>query len=198
MLFPHLMIEGTEGGGRMKKKAGLWIMLAAIFLAACQPKSFEEAMSTEVPFNVQKVIHKEKVKGGTIVLYLTEQEREADNGAEKVQAVAAAYLQESKKAGWKNAGHNHWEYEQNDHMTVYPETFYQYDTEGNLKHKVPVVFGRIRNDDIKAVEAGKKDAFEPAKLIETEDGRFYFAAGEFELVRGLSAEGKAVIQQRNR
>ncbi|SIC43998.1 Uncharacterised protein [Mycobacteroides abscessus subsp. abscessus] len=63
---------------------------------------------------------------------------------------------------------------------------------------MPIVFGRILNNDITAVEAGKKDSFQPAKLIETEEGRFYFAAGEFELVRGLSAEGKAVSQQKNR
>lgn len=176
----------------MKQK--LFLLAAAfLMLSGCSTATMGQAIDDGIPFNVKEVLHKEKVKDGVILLYLTQQNDEQN----EVEAMAAAYLKGSDKKGWKNEGHNHWEYYENEHMTVYKDTFYDYDKEGKLENRLPIIFGEIQSGDIKKVEvAGKEEKFEEAAIIKKENKRYYFKMGDFHTARGLSAEGKEIIKKK--
>jgi hypothetical protein len=178
----------------MKKKNILLLLAASILLlSACSTKTMGQAIDEEIPFNVKEILHKEKVKDGIILLYTTHQK----NGQGEFDAMAAAYLKGSDKNGWKNEGHNHWEHYENEHMTVYTDDFYDYDKEGKLESRIPIIFGEIHNQDIQKVEvAGQDEKFEEAAIIEKESGRYYFKRGEFHTARGLSVDGKEILKQK--
>ncbi|KON87147.1 hypothetical protein AF332_10195 [Sporosarcina globispora] len=179
----------------MRQNHLLFLLLAAILiLSGCSTSTMGQAIDDGIPFNVKEILHKEKVKDGVILLYLTKQ----DDGQNEVEAMAAAYLKGSDKNGWKNEGHNHWEHYENEHMTVYTDTFYDYDKEGKLENRIPLIFGEIQNGDIQKVEvAGKEEKFEEAAIIKKENKRYYFKIGDFHTARGLSADGKEIIKKKN-
>ncbi|MFE4522678.1 hypothetical protein ACFRCQ_11070 [Cytobacillus firmus] len=179
----------------MRQNYLLYLLVAAsIILSGCSTATMGQAIDDGIPFNVKEVLHKEKVKDGVILLYLTQQ----NDGQNEVEAMAAAYLKGSDKKGWKNEGHNHWEHYENEHMTVYSDTFYDYDKEGNLENRLPIIFGEIQSGDIKKVEvAGKEEKFEEAAIINKENKRYFFKMGDFHTARGLSADGKEIIKEKN-
>ncbi|WP_232233834.1 hypothetical protein [Bacillus sp. J33] len=177
----------------IKRKIFLLLAASIMLLSACSTQTMGQAIDGDIPFNVKEILHKEKVKGGVILLYTTHQK----TGQGEFDAMAAAYLKGSDKNGWKNEGHNHWEHYENEHMTVYTDAFYDYDKEGNLENRLPIIFGEIHNKDIKKVEVAEKDEkFEEAVLIEKESKRYYFKMGDFNIARGLSADGKEILKQK--
>lgn len=168
------------------------LLFIIMLLAACQYETLEEAIEKDIPFNVQKVVHKENIKDGTIVFYTTKQ---AD-GSDHFEALAAAFIKKNNK-GWENAGHNHWKYEKNDQMMVYADTFYIYSSKGKLEARIPFIFGRIYSPDLKTVEAaGEDNKFIPVKTILHEKDRFFYMIGDYSIVRGLAGDGKEIIRQK--
>ncbi|GLB58086.1 hypothetical protein [Cytobacillus sp. NCCP-133] len=176
-----------------KKKIAFLLAASILLLSACSTQTMGQAIDEDIPFNVKGILHKEKVKEGIILLYTTHQK----NGQGEFDAMAAAYLKGSDKNGWKNEGHNHWEHYENEHMTVYADEFYDYNKEGNLDNRIPIIFGEIHNQEIEKVEvAGKEEKFEEAAIIEKESKRYYFKMGDYHTARGLSADGKEILKEK--
>lgn len=173
-------------------KLMILIMIGVLLLSACRAVPMNKVIEEDIPFNVQEVIHKEKVKDGVILLYLTHQKNK--NG--EFDAVTVAFLKGNNQDGWENAGHNHWEHEENERITVYTDVFYDYDGKGNLENRLPVIYGKIESEEIELVEVlGKDDMLEMASIIETESGRYYVKIGDYKSARGLLGDRKGIIQR---
>ena len=53
--------------------------------------------------------------------------------------------------------------------------------------KIPVIFGQIKDTEIKDVIVGKKDGTsENVEILETSEGKFYFKIGRFNIVKALN------------
>lgn len=166
----------------------VFVLLLVVLLAACKSESLEEAIQKDIPFNVKQVIYTEKVKGGEIILYITEQQVEN----EPIEALAIALMKEDEK-GWENAGNNHWDYRENPNMTVYLNTFYDYDKRGSLLQRIPVIFGKIHNNSIQTVQvAGQDSQYENAKLIYKDGDRYFIKLGEYRLAKGLNGKREVI------
>lgn len=165
---------------REAKVNSRWIpslIFVILMLSACSRLTIEEVIEKDIPFNVKEVIHKEKVKDGVILLYVTEQKN--------FDAVTVAFLKGNARDGWKNAGHNHWEYAKSEWITVYKDVFYEYDHKGVLENRLPVIYGKVENDDVQSVYVfGEEEKLEKAHIIEKDSGRYYIKVGSYELVRG--------------
>ncbi len=165
------------------------LMMCALLLVACRPVPMNKVIKEDIPFNVQEVIHTEKVKDGVILLYATRQK----NKHGEFDAITVAFLKGNDEDGWENAGHNHWEHEENELLTTYTDVFYDYDHKGNLENRIPVIYGKIESKDIKSVEvSGKDEKLEKSHIIEKGSGRYFFKLGDYEIARGLSSDGKAM------
>jgi hypothetical protein len=176
--------------GKMRQTA--IIAMCMLLLSACAYQTAGEAIQNDIPFNIKQIVHKEKVKNGWLVFYTTEQK----DGGSKFEALAVAYIEGSKKAGWENAGHNHWTYYKNDFMILYGDVFHTYRENGKLDAKIPVIFGKILNPDIQSVEAAGADGkFTQINILEKENERYYYAIGEYKEVRALAADGKEIDRQ---
>lgn len=158
------------------------LLFAVLLLSACSSTTMDQVIEEDIPFNVIEVIHKEKVKDGVVLLYVTKQK----SGGEPIDAVTVAYLKGNDRDGWENAGHNHWEHEENDWMTVYKDVFYEYDQRGNLENRLPVIYGKIVREDIQSVIVyGENGILENAHIFEKEGGRYYIKLGDYEMARGI-------------
>lgn len=166
--------------------------MCVLLLSACTYKTAEKAIQNDIPFNIKQIVHKEKVKDGWLVFYTTQQK----DGTNKFDALAVAYIKGSKKDGWENAGHNHWTYYKNDFMILYADVFHTYQENGKLDNKLPVVFGKIVNPDIRSVEAAGADGkFTKINITEKGNERYYYAIGDYKEVRALGADGKEMDRQ---
>lgn len=175
-------------------KVGRAIMLAMcmLLLAACRYETLDQAIEEGIPFNIQQMVHMEKLKEGTLVLYTTKQK----DGAERVDALGAAFIEGNSKDGWENVGHNHWIYEKNDFMMQYKDVFHVYSPDGKLEVKVPFLFGKINSPKITKVEVAKSDKkFSEAKVIKKGKERYYYAIGDYQFARGLAKDGKELNRQ---
>ncbi|HAQ06378.1 MAG TPA: hypothetical protein DCR24_02160 [Bacillus bacterium] len=176
--------------GKLRRAAILAICM--LLLSACAYKTAGEAIQNDIPFNIKQIVQKEEVKDGWLVFYTTEQQE----GSSKFEALAVAYIEGSEKEGWENAGHNHWTYYKNDFMILYSDVFHTYHENGTLDSKIPVIFGKIVNPEIKSVEvAGDDGKFTKIEIIEKEKERYYYAIGEYKQVRALAADGKEIDRQ---
>ncbi|MBT2677621.1 hypothetical protein J7E38_01335 [Bacillus sp. ISL-35] len=176
--------------GRLWKAA--IILMCTFVLSACAYKTAGEAIQNDIPFNIKQIIHKEEVEDGWLVFYTTEQKE----GSKTFDALAVAYIKGSEKEGWENAGHNHWTYYKNDFMLLYVDDFTVFKEDGNLDVTIPVIFGKVLNPDIKAIEAAGPDGkFTKIEIIEKENERYYYAIGDYKEVRALNAEGKEIDRQ---
>jgi hypothetical protein len=168
------------------------IAMCMIVLSACAYKTAGEAIQNDIPFNIKQIVHKEEVKDGWLIFYTTEQKE----GSNTFEALAVAYIKGSEKEGWENVGHNHWTYYKNDFMILYVDTFHTYNTNGKLDTKVPVIFGKIINPDIKTIEAAGADGkFIKIEIFEKENERYYYAIGDYKEVRALNGDGKEIDRQ---
>jgi hypothetical protein len=168
------------------------IMICTFVLSACAYKTAGEAIENDIPFNIKQIIHKEEVDDGWLLFYTTEQKE----GSKTFDALAVAYIKGSEKEGWENAGHNHWTYYKNDFMLLYVDAFTVFKEDGNLEVKIPVIFGKVLNPDIKAIEAAGPDGkFTKIEIVEKENERYYYAIGDYKEVRALNAEGKEIDRQ---
>lgn len=175
----------------MKLRLMLLVMIGILLLSACRAVPMNKVIEEDIPFNVQEVIHTEKVKDGVILLYVTRQK----NKKGEFDAVTVAFLKGNDEDGWENAGHNHWENEENKQLTVYTDAFYDYDGKGNLENRIPVIYGKIESKEIKLVELlGKDDRLETISIIDTASGRYYIKIGDYKSARGLLEKRKAIIQ----
>ncbi|MBY0122503.1 hypothetical protein H0173_11265 [Bacillus sp. S/N-304-OC-R1] len=157
------------------------IFVILMLLSACSRLTIEEVIEKDIPFNVKEVIHKEKVKDGVILLYLTEQK----NNHGIFDTVTVAFLKGNARDGWKNAGHNHWEHAESDWITVYKDVFYEYNKKGMLENYLPVIYGKVENDNVRFVNVlGEEEKLEKAYIIEKDSGRYFIKIGNYELVRG--------------
>ncbi|MBS4191127.1 hypothetical protein KHA94_13130 [Bacillus sp. FJAT-49705] len=173
----------------MEKKMMTLLIMCALFLVACRPVPMNKVIEEDIPFNVQEVIHKEKVKDGVILLYVTRQK----NKQGEFDAITVAFLKGNDQVGWENAGHNHWEHKENELLTTYTDVFYDYDYKGNLENRIPVIYGKIESKEIKSVEVfGKDQKLEHAHIIEKINGRYFLKLGDYENARGLLSDGKAM------
>lgn len=172
----------------MRGKRVSVLLFLVVLLAACKSESLEEAIKTDVPFNIKKIIYTEKVKNGEIIFYITEQKIEN----EPIEALAVAFMKKDEK-GWENAGNNHWDYRENPNMTVYMNTFYDYDKKGWLIQRIPLVFGRVKNNSIQTVQLTKENSkSEYAKLIYRDGERYFINLGEYFIVEGLDRKREVV------
>lgn len=176
--------------GRLRRAAIMAICV--LLLSACTYQTAGEAIQNDIPFNIKQIVHKENTKDGLLIFYTTEQK----DGTNKFEALAAAFIKGSEKAGWKNAGHNHWTYYKNDFMILYADVFHTYKENGELEHKIPVIFGKIVNPDIQSIEAAGADGkFKRIDIIKKGNERYYYSIGEFKEVRALGADGKEMDRQ---
>lgn len=165
-----------------------WLLFLVVILTACQSESLEEAIQTEIPFNVARIIYIEKVKDGGIILYITEQKRE--NKA--IEAMAVAFMK-MKDGKWENVGNNHWDYKENPNMTVYINTFYDYDNKGALQNRIPVIFGELVNSSIQSVQvAGENSEYEKAKLLYIDGNKYFIKLGDYVLAEGLNNKREVI------
>nr|WP_245350006.1 hypothetical protein [Cytobacillus eiseniae] len=158
-------------------------MILFLLLTACRAVPINKVIEEEIPFNVKEVIHKEKVRDGVILLYTTRQKNEKK---EEFDAVTVAYLKGNEKDGWENAGHNHWEFGEDERLTVFKNVFYDYDSRGGLENRIPVIYGQIEKSDISLIEVVGKEELKRARIIERESGRYFLKVGEYEFARGVS------------
>lgn len=167
---------------------GLFIILV-LFLTACtSSETLGEAIQTDIPFNVAKIIYTVKVEDGEVIFYITEQKKEN----EPINALAVAFMKKEEKR-WVNAGNNHWDYVENPNMTVYLNTFYDYDKKGNLIQRIPVIFGKIINKSIQTVKvAGQDGKFDNAKLIYQDGEQYFIKLGEYHIAEGLNSKREVV------
>lgn len=176
--------------GKLRQAAIFAISL--LLLSACTYQTAEEAIQNDIPFNIKQIVHKEKVDGGWLVFYTTEQK----DGAKKAEALAVAYISGNKEEGWENKGHNHWTYYKNDYMILYADVFHTYRENGELDERIPVLFGKILNPDIKSIEAAGTDGkFTKLEITEKNQQRFYYAIGDYTEVKALGADGKELDRQ---
>lgn len=176
----------------MRLRHGIILAICVLLLAACKYQTAEEAIQKDIPFNIKKMVHKEKTKDGWLVFYTTRQK----DGADKFDALAVAYIKGSKEDGWENAGHNHWTYYKNDFMVLYADVFHTYQENGKIEEKIPVIFGEIVNPKIQSIEAAGADGkFTAIKIIEKEKHRYYYSIGDYKQVRALDADGKELDRQ---
>lgn len=81
-------------------------------------------------------------------------------------------------------------------MLLYVDAFTVFKEDGNLDVKIPVIFGKVLNPDIKAIEAAGPDGkFTKIEIVEKENERYYYAIGDYKEVRALNAEGKEIDRQ---
>jgi len=173
----------------MKVKKVMVVVVSVWLLTACMPLGLEEAIQKEIPFNIARVLHKEEVPGGVVILYTTKQESKLG----EFKTITAAFLKGDDQSGWSNAGNNHWDYYEHEQFTTYKKAFYDYDTKGELENKISLLLGRIENEKIKKIEVAGKE-YEEAKVIEVDGERYYYQFGEYSKVRGLSENGKVVYR----
>ncbi|MDQ0157425.1 hypothetical protein [Robertmurraya andreesenii] len=179
----------------MKEKRVFCLLFLLILLTACKSDSLEDAIKTDIPFNMTKIIYAEQVEDGEIILYITEQKKET----ELIEALAVAFLKKDHKSRWENAGNNHWYYQENPNMTVYMNAFYDYDKKGKLLQKLPVIFGKIENGQIHSVQVAKEEGhFEEAQIIYGDNSRYFFKIGDYLLVNGLNSQGEIVEEYKKR
>lgn len=174
---------------RRKKVTRQWsisLLIMALVLTACSRLTMDQVIKEDIPFNVKEVLHKEKVKDGVILLYLTNQKN--DDGI--FEAVTVAFLKGNNQDGWENAGHNHWEHKKNGRLTVYKDVFYDYDQKGTLINRIPVIFGKIESEEVQSVMVfGEDEKLHNAHIIEKDSGRYYIKLGDYKAVRGISKNG---------
>lgn len=161
-------------------------MTATFLLSACTAEPMSKVIEKDIPFNVKEVLHEEKVKDGIIILYVTEQKDKRGT----FDAVTVAFLKGNDQNGWENAGHNHWEHEENEELTVYTDVFYDYDRNGRIQNRLPVIYGKIENKKIYRVEVfGEQERVDSAQIIKQESGRYYIKVGDYKNARGIENEG---------
>lgn len=156
--------------------------MVVLLMSACTAAPMNKVIEEDIPFNVKEVVHTEKVKDGVILLYVTEQKDKRGS----FDAVTVAFLKGNDKDGWENAGHNHWEHEENEEITIYTDVFYDYDRNGRLQNRLPVIYGEIINSQIDQVEVfGELEEVDKAHIIQKESGRYYIKVGDYETARGV-------------
>ncbi|KAB2338971.1 hypothetical protein F7731_02260 [Cytobacillus depressus] len=158
------------------------LLITILILAACSRATMGEVIEKDIPFNVKEIIHKERVKKGVILLYVTSQK----NNQGEFDTVTVAFLKGNDQDGWENAGHNHWEHEEDNLITVYQDVFYDYDHKGHLENRLPVIYGKIESDGIRSVKLYSEDGkLEQAKIIEKKSGRYYMKIGDYAITKGI-------------
>lgn len=81
-------------------------------------------------------------------------------------------------------------------MILYADTFTTFNEDGTLDTKIPVIFGKVMNPEIKTIEAAGPDGkFTKIEIFEKENERYYYAIGDYKEVRALDAAGKEIDRQ---
>jgi hypothetical protein len=161
--------------------------MTLLILAACSRAAIDQVIKEDIPFNVKEVIHKERVKDGVILLYVTNQK----NNQGSFDAVTVAFLKGNDKDGWENAGHNHWEHKDDKWIAVYKDAFYDYDQKGTLKNRHPVIYGKIESDDVQSIIVfGEDGKLEKALIIKKESGRYFIKIGDYAVAKGYKENGR--------
>lgn len=159
-----------------------YLLFVSLILSGCSYATLEQVIEKDIPFNVKEVIHKEKVRDGIILLYVTEQK----DSISTFDALSVAFLKGNHEDGWENVGHNHWEYKRDSRVTVYKDVFYEYDHRGKLLNRIPIIFGEIESVEVQSIVVfGVDNEHEQVHIIETESGRYYIKIGEYEAARGV-------------
>lgn len=190
-MFPALRTLNVKDvskaeGISVRKKITAMMMTATFLLSACTAEPMSKVIEKDIPFNVKEIIHKEKVKDGVILLYVTEQKDKRG----QFDAVTVAFLKGNDQEGWENAGHNHWEHEENEPITVYTDVFYDYDRNGRIQNRLPVIYGKVEDQQIDKVEVfGEIEGVDKARIIQKESGRYYMKVGDYTAARGILNEG---------
>lgn len=167
----------------MNQKWMAVLLTVMLLLTACRAVPMNQVIEEDIPFNVKEVIHTEKVKDGVILLYVTRQKNEKK---EEFDAVTVAFLKGNDRDGWENAGHNHWGYDEDELLTVFKNVFYEYNGNGDLENRIPVIYGKIEDSSINSIEVIGNEGLERAQMIKKDSGRYFFKVGDYETARGLS------------
>ncbi|WP_313798405.1 hypothetical protein [Cytobacillus sp.] len=173
----------------MNQKWIVVLLTVMLLLTACRAVPMNQVIEEDIPFNVKEVIHTEKVKDGVILLYATRQKNEK---REEFDAVTVAFLKGNDRDGWENAGHNHWNDDKDDRLKVFKNIFYDYNGDGELENKIPVIYGKIEDNSINSVEVIGNEGLERAYVIKKESGRYFIKVGDYESARGLSGNERGV------
>lgn len=171
----------------MKFRRIVSLLVTVLILAACSRATMDQVIKDDIPFNVKEIIHKERVKDGVVLLYVTNQK----NKQGSFDAVTVAFLKGSNKDGWENAGHNHWDHKDDEWITVYKDAFYDYTQKGVLQNRLPVIYGKIESDDVQSIIVfGEDGKLEKAPIIEGEGGRYFIKIGDYEAAKGIKKTGE--------
>ncbi|WP_419393716.1 hypothetical protein [Cytobacillus praedii] len=173
----------------MNQKWIVVLLTVMLLLTACRAVPINQVIEEDIPFNVKEVIHTEKVKDGAILLYVTRQKNEKK---EEFDAVTVAFLKGNDQDGWENAGHNHWDYHKEEQVNVFKDVFYDYNGNGDLETRIPVIYGKIEDSKINFIEVVGNEGLERAYVIKKESGRYFLKVGDYETARGLSGNEKGV------
>ena len=81
-------------------------------------------------------------------------------------------------------------------MILYSDVFHTYKENGELENKIPVIFGKIVNPDVQAIEAAGEDGkFEKIDIIKKGNDRYYYSIGNYDEVRAIGPDGKEMDRQ---
>ncbi|MGF7050731.1 hypothetical protein J2T13_005281 [Paenibacillus sp. DS2015] len=158
--------------------------------------SFDEALEKGIPYSVDTVVYTEKVNGVTIVMYLIEPDKKELPFAD-YHALAVAFFEGNDDEGWENVGPNGWTHYENKNFTLYHENLYQHDNQGNKLRRIDVTYGEVNDADVVKVEVKDKseEHYVEARIITSNNGRYYFSVSNGDSVRALGRNGHLIDQQ---
>lgn len=178
----------------MKKR--IQLLLISIFILSITACSYP-TMNEAIPYKVNQIIHTEKMKEISIVLYDTIAEIEEFTDQTK-PVLGVAFLKGDQEDGWDNVGPNGWKHKENDQLTIYKEHFKDYDKKGNIIADISIIYGEIHNPEIKKIETlaiGETEHYNEAEIIEKDKKRYYLIIGEKSSIKALSANADILYQE---
>jgi len=177
-------------------KKGIQLLIMCFILLSITACSYP-TMSEAIPYQVNQIIHTEKMNDISIVLYDTITELEEFTDKTK-PVLGVAFLKGDSKDGWDNVGPNGWKNKENDQITIYKEDFRDYDKEGNITSDLSIMYGEIVSPEINKIETlavGETDKYNEAIMIEKNKKRYYLAIGKKTSIKALSANGDTIYQE---
>ncbi|MFM1652118.1 hypothetical protein ACI7RC_08445 [Brevibacillus sp. B_LB10_24] len=181
------------------KRAGLVLVFvfALMIGTACKPKTIEQAMERDVPFQVNKLIKQIQLEGNKRLVFYTlnAEVNYGDIGRKIDDILNAAIFKGNPEEGWEFLGAKGWNHYTDDDMEVYDSTIHY--QENQETKDIAVMFGRIHNPDIATVDVGNEETgYIQANLFEADGIRYFYRVYSLDDLRwehkGTPREGEAV------
>nr|WP_263323448.1 hypothetical protein [Neobacillus sp. Marseille-Q6967] len=181
---------------RVKNRIILLVISFMFLLTGCKYSTLDEAIKKGIPYKVHEVVHIQKEKGVTAVLYTAiPDKKETPHITEPVLGVA--FFKGNDEEGWENVGPNGWTHMEGEPFTMYQDFYREFDEDGNQTLELHVIFGEITNREvtrIQTLERGSEDQYKDAAVVDADSGRYYLTFGRTSGIRGLSEAGEVIHQ----